>query len=119
MESMTRLKGEQAVSYLYEMFKRNDDDVKMSTKTDNMDTIVTVIKTHDDLDAFTQDFESDIFEKISSYKSDNVVTIIAEQSQKMDDNSSRALVYDDITLKIMQIRYLEISIHGILKKIPI
>lgn len=100
MEAMTRQKGDQAVSYLYDMFKRNDDAVNIYTKTSDSNTIVTVTKVHNDLESYTEEFKSDVFEKISTYKSDNVVTIIAEQSQNLSDESARSLVYDNITFNI-------------------
>lgn len=99
MESITRQKGKQAVSYLYEMFKR--DGSTINSRTDGNNTIATVIKTHNNIDEYALDFTSDIFKEMVVTKKDGIVTLTANQKEILSNESSNSLIYDEIIIKII------------------
>lgn len=100
MQSSTRLKGKQAVNYLFDMFKRDDKNIKLSSKSDNKNTYATVTNSLDSLDEYKNNFTSDVFNSVEIEKKDGIVTLTFNQTQKLGGNTSRQLIYDDITVNI-------------------
>ena len=100
MQSNTGLKGKQAVNYLYNMFKRNDDNIRLTSRSNNSTTYATVTNSLKNLDEYENNFSSDVFENVSVEKKDGIVTITFNQTNKLGGNSSRQLIYDDITANI-------------------
>lgn len=100
MESLTRLKGKQAVSYLYDMFKKDDQNVKISSREDEYNTYATTITSYNDITEYASKFNSDVFDKVKIEKEDDKISFTAVQSNLLGGNSSYSLVYDDITINI-------------------
>ena len=100
MESLTRLKGKQAISYLYDMYKRDDKDVELDYRNESKYTYVTAYTSHDNINEYSDNFTSDVFNKAIVEKKDNVTTLTLNQSQKLSNDDSYALVYDDIKINI-------------------
>ena len=98
MESQTRLKGDAAITYLYDMYKR--DGEKLSTRTDSNNTYATVTKSYSSIDDYAKKFKSDVFEKVSISKKNNNVNFSAKQSYMLGGNFSHQLLYDEIKVNI-------------------
>ena len=98
MESQTRLKGDAAITYLYDMYKR--DGEKLSTRTDSNNTYATVTKSYSSIDNYAKKFKSDVFEKVSISKKNNNVNFSAKQSYMLGGNFSHQLLYDEIKVNI-------------------
>ena len=50
MESLTRLKGDTAVNYLFKMFNRNDDLISVTSTSDTYNTYATAKRVYNDID---------------------------------------------------------------------
>lgn len=100
MQSKTNLKGEQAVKYLFEMFKREGEEINLSSKEENEETIATATTSHNSLETYSSKFSSDVFEEVSATKKDNEVTLVAIQSKLLGGNGLRTLVYDEININL-------------------
>ena len=99
IESMTGQRGEQAITYMYNMFKR-DDKSSITSRKDGNYTVATVTKVHDNIDRYAEDFRADVFKKIYVEKKDGVVTLTATQNQVLDKSLSSSLLYDTIQINI-------------------
>lgn len=100
LESMTRLKDKQATSYLYNMFKRDNENININyTQKDNY-TYAYANTSHDSLQEYATKFKSDIFDKVTVEKNDSIVSFYSVQSKLINNNSSYSLLYDDITINI-------------------
>lgn len=99
MESITRQKGNQAVSYLYNMFKR--DGSSINSRTDGNSTIATSMKIHNNIDEYSSDFTSDIFKEMVVTRKDGIVTLTANQDEILSNESSNSLIYDEIKISII------------------
>lgn len=100
MNSKTNLKGEEAVKYLYEMFKRDDSEINLSTIEKNGETISEASYAYDSLEDYSAMFSSDIFRDVSVTKNKNKISIVAIQSELIGENSLRTLVYDNVNVNI-------------------
>lgn len=100
MESLTRLKGDIAVNYLFKMFNRNDDLISVTSTSDTYNTYATAKRVYNDIDEYKDSFKSDLFSNINVSKSDNTVMIYAKQKTKLTNDSSYSLIYDDVHIKI-------------------
>lgn len=100
LEAKTRLKGEQAFNYLYNMFKRHDEDINTNYSTKNAITYGTARVIHKDIYDFASKFSSDIFERVEVLKNDDEITITTTQKDKLGSGSVTSYVYDDIEINI-------------------
>ena len=100
MESLTRLKGDTAVNYLFKMFNRNDDLISVTSTSDTYNTYATAKRVYNDIDEYKDSFKSDLFSNINVSKSDNTVMIYAKQKTKLTNDSNYSLIYDDVHIKI-------------------
>ncbi|MBO5182820.1 MAG: hypothetical protein J6B64_00240 [Bacilli bacterium] len=100
MESYTRLKDRQAVMYLYNMFKRKNENININYINEDTNTIATAFTSHNDINDYANKFKSDVFESINIEKNGGVITFTANQSKLLGENSGYTLVYDDITINI-------------------
>ena len=100
MQAMTRLKGKQAIGYLYDMYKRKNTNSSYTSREGNGITYVTTIATHNTIEEYSKKFSSDIFDNIILEKNDNIVRFICIQKNKLTSNESNSLIYDNITVKI-------------------
>lgn len=100
MESLTRLKGDQAVTYLYDMFKRPNEDIEISSREDDYNTYATAITSHDSIDEYVSKFSSDVFETVKIEKNNGKIKFNAKQSNLLGGISSYSLLYDDITVNV-------------------
>ena len=100
MEANTGINEEQSVSYLYDMFNRNNLNTKISTTNEENLTISTVTGSHKSIDKYVENFTSDIFEAANLSKKGNIVTLSFNQSKKISSTSAKSLIYDDITVNI-------------------
>ena len=100
MNSKTNLKGDEAVKYLYEMFKRDNEDINLSSKEENNETIALASTSHSSLEKYTSNFTSDIFKDVSVTRNKNELTLIAVQTKLIGKNELRNLVYDELNINI-------------------
>lgn len=100
MQSLTGLKGKQAVEYLYDMFKRDNLEIDYSTRESGNSTYATFFATHNSIEDFAKNFSSDVFDNVILEKNDNIVRFICIQKNRLTSNSSSSLVYDDITINV-------------------
>lgn len=100
IESLTNLKGKQAVTYLYDMFKREDENIKFNYRQDDTYTHATASMSYDNVGDYTDNFKSDVFSNIELIRDNDLVTIKADQSELLNKNESYSLIYDDITINI-------------------
>ena len=100
MESSTRLKGKQAVNYLFNMFKRDNENITISSKETGNITYATATNSLKNLDEYSQKFTSDVFKTVDIEKKDGIITIVFNQSEKLGGDSSKELIYDDIKVNI-------------------
>lgn len=100
LESKTRLKGEQACNYLYNMFKRDNEDISVNYSEKNSVTYGTARTIHKDIDDFASKFSSDIFEKVEVLRNEDEITITTVQKDKLGGDSVTSYIYDDIEINI-------------------
>lgn len=100
MESLTRSKGDNAISYLYNMFKRDDKKLDLNKTINENNTTVTVVKTHSNIEEYTNDFKSDVVKKANYQRNDNFVTLSFNQTTSLKNDTDYSLIYDDIKVKI-------------------
>lgn len=101
MESLTRLKGRQAVIYLYDMFTRKNENIKISSHEDEYNTYATAITSHESISDYAIKFTSDVFNKVQIEKDNDIVKFTAIQSNLLGKDSSYSLVYDDIIVNVI------------------
>lgn len=100
LEKLTKLKGDQATNYLFNMFTRPNEDISFFTNIKNFDTFATASTVHNDLNEYSSRFSSDVFEKVEIINNDNLTTILAKQDKSLSKESSTSLLYDDIEVNI-------------------
>ncbi len=100
MESMTRLKGDNAVNYLYKMFNRGDSNISISSVSDTYNTTATAVKIHNSIDEYASNFKSDVFDNINLTKENDNINIETNQSKLLGNNSNYSLLYDEIEVNI-------------------
>ena len=100
LESRTKLKGNQAINYVANMFTTDISRYSMSTKEEGTNTIVTSSAAYDDLNDFTSKFNSDIFDKHVITKDGDNVTITIDQKVKLGGDSPSTPIYDNIDVII-------------------
>ena len=100
INSLTKQKGDQAISYLFNMYNKRDDDIKYITNTDDKNTVVTATANYNDIEEYASKFKSDVFEKVYIRRKDNKVSFVANQSKALSNNGIDTLIYDDITVNI-------------------
>ena len=89
LESRTKLKGNQAINYVANMFTTDISRYSMSTNEEGTNTIVTSSAAYDDLNDFTSKFNSDIFDKpVITKDGDNVTIIIKLPFEVTDSNAT-------------------------------
>ena len=99
LESLTRLKGDNAVEYIYKNYKRSKD-IFINSITSGDKTIATATTSYDDIISYSNDFKSDIFKKVNVQKNGSLVTLTSDQSIPITKNKSYSLIYDEVTIKI-------------------
>lgn len=99
LESYTGLDEKQAVNSLYEVFDRGNIETRMSYKDLNGDTIATVTASHDSLRDYVENFYSDIADVYMKEEEDKV-TLTYIQTQKITDEYSKSVAYDEVEFKI-------------------
>lgn len=99
IESLTRLKDEQALSYMINMYKRNIDNEKFITNIDDDLATVTATSTYNDINEYKDVFKSDLFD-LHIEKENNKVKLIAYQKELLSNDSSSTLMYDEVNINI-------------------
>jgi len=100
LEAITRQKGDGAVEYIYQMYKRKNDDVELTTINSNEVTSTTASVSYKNIETYASNFSNDIFDQPIITKKDNKVTFILNQTEPLSNESSYSHIYDDITIKI-------------------
>lgn len=100
MNTNTGVSGDQAVNYLYEMFDRAGLSTKLTTKTDEYFTTSTVTGSHATFDDYISNFTSDVFESAKVKRKGSITTLTFDQTKYLLSNTTRGLIYDDITVNI-------------------
>lgn len=102
LEARTKLKGEQAVNYLFNMFTKENDRYSLNTKIKDFDTIATVSSTYKDIDEYARTFSNDIFDDVLVSKEGDYITINVNQKVELGGSSPTTPIYDsmDITIEV-------------------
>ncbi len=100
MESFTRQKGKQAVNYLFEMYKRHDENIELSSRTDDKMTYAIALNVHNNIQDYSSKFYSDIFDEIKVTREDNVINIYGKQSELISSKGDSNLIYDNVKINI-------------------
>lgn len=100
MEALTKQKGEQAVNYLYNMFKRDGEDITLTSREDDYNTYATAITSHEDINDYASKFSSDVFNNVNVTKDGNIITFSTTQKELLSSDTNYSLLYDDITVNV-------------------
>lgn len=100
MEALTKQKGEQAVNYLYNIFKRDDEDITLTSRDDDYNTYATAITSYEDINDYASKFSSDVFDNVNVTKDGNIITFSTEQKELLSSDTNYSLLYDDITVNV-------------------
>lgn len=100
MKTNTGLDENNAVTYLYDMFKREGYKTRINTVKKNNKTISTVTGSYNSIDEYGKKFKSDLIKEAEVTKSGDNVTIKLNQTEPLLSDSNRSLVYDDVTINI-------------------
>ena len=100
MEALTKQKGEQAVNYLYNMFKRDDENITLTSREDDYNTYATAIISHEDINDYASKFSSDVFNNVNVTKDGNIITFSTTQKELLSSDTNYSLLYDDITVNV-------------------
>lgn len=100
MEALTKQKGEQAVNYLYNMFKRDDENITLTSREDDYNTYATAITSYEDINDYASKFSSDVFDNVNVTKDGNIITFSTEQKELLSSDTNYSLLYDDITVNV-------------------
>ena len=100
MESYTRQKDKQAVNYLFDMYKRPNEDISITSRENNSDTIAVALTQHDSIGDYASKFKSDIFDEVKIIKDNDVITFKAVQSNLLSSDGTSNLLYDDVKVNI-------------------
>ena len=101
MKTLTRLNEDESVNYLFNMFKRNNEKINISSKSESGLTTATATTNHESIEDYSNKFTSDVFEKAIVTKNDGIVTLTINQSEMLSKSSSNSLIYDDIKVNII------------------
>lgn len=99
IESLTRLKGEQALSYMIDMYKRNNDKEKFISNVGDDTSSVTSSTTFNDINDYKNSFKSDLFD-IQIEKENKRVKLVAYQKELLSNDASSSLIYDEVNVNI-------------------
>lgn len=100
MESYTRQKDKQAINYLFDMYKRPNEDISITSRENNSDTIAVALTQHDSIEDYASKFKSDIFDEVKITKDNDVITFKAVQSNLLSSDGTSNLLYDDVKINI-------------------
>ncbi len=100
MEALTKQKGEQAVNYLYNMFKRDDENITLTSREDDYNTYATAITSHENINDYASKFSSDVFNNVNVTKDGNIITFSTTQKELLSSDTNYSLLYDDITVNV-------------------
>lgn len=100
MEALTKQKGEQAVNYLYNMFKRDDENITLTSREDDYNTYATAITSYEDINDYASKFSSDVFNNVNVTKDGNIITFSTTQKELLSSDTNYSLLYDDITVNV-------------------
>ena len=100
VKTTTGMKGDKAVNYLYDIFKRDEIDINLSSKSDERNVSGTASAGYNSLDEYADSFTSDIFERASLSKSNNIYSLSFKQTEKLSNKSSNAPMYDKVEVNI-------------------
>lgn len=101
MKTLTRLNEDESVNYLFNMFKRNNEKINISSKSESGLTTATATTNHESIEDYSNKFTSDVFEKAIVTKNNGIVTLTINQSEMLSKSSSNSLIYDDIKVNII------------------
>lgn len=100
IEKITSLKGEEAVNYLYDMFRKNLENENFYYKEENNMVVATTTESYNSIKNFKKRFSSDLFSNIKITDNNNETTLMANQKQKLGNEGSKNLLYDEVTISI-------------------
>lgn len=100
LEAKTRLKGEQAFNYLYNMFKRDNEDISTNYSEKNSIAYGKARTIHNNIEDFSSKFSSDIFEKVEVLRDEDEITITTIQKNILGGDLGTSYIYDDININI-------------------
>lgn len=100
MEAYTRMKGDQAVSYLYNTYKIDGINYSIVTSEKKDMTYSTVTTSYSDINEYASNFHSDVFKNVDVTKDGNNITFKTNQSELLSNDGNYTLLYDDITIYV-------------------
>lgn len=100
IKAKTGVNSDKVVNYLYDIFKRENIEPSISSKIESDNLIGYATVSHDSIDDYVDNFSSDIFEKASLSKSDNIYSLTFKQTEKLSSELSTSPIYDKVTVNI-------------------
>ena len=99
MESLTRLKGKQAVNYLYSIYKDSKSS-SIITNTNSSMTKSVVTESYDNINDYIEKYSSDLFGDIIHNKDESIESISTKQKYSLKKGASYSPIYDDVVINI-------------------
>lgn len=100
LKTNTGMSTDNAVLYLYDIFKRKGIDPNISTKEEKENVITTASVSHKSIEKYVNNFTSDLLKKPKLSKSGNIYSLSYEQIEKLSNSSHNSLIYDDVEINI-------------------
>lgn len=100
LKTNTGLDEKSAVNYLYSVFERGNLKTNMSYISKDGATIATVTGSHNSLEDYAENFNSDVFDRVQVDEDGDLVTLTIEQTTELGKDSSMSLIYDEIEVNI-------------------
>lgn len=101
IEKKTNLEGEEAINYLYDMFRKELPNEKFYYDTINNMTKATVTESYESFADFEESFSNDLFFPLTYKKEKNIVTLSTPQIMKLGNHYSRSLIYDEVSITLV------------------
>ena len=98
--TMTGLDTKESINTLYNKFKRDNLDTKLSSSINNSKVKATVRGKHKSIDDYVSNFTSDIYNEAIITREDSLVTLTFDQSIPLKSTGRNVLIYDDLKINI-------------------
>ena len=95
----TNLEGKEAVNYMYNMYKRDNQDIDLHTTYENGITASGDVA-YLSLEEYASNFKSDIFDDVKVEETNGVVTLSAKQKKMLSKSGFNTPIYDKVTINI-------------------
>jgi len=100
VKANTGMSSDKAVQYLYNIYKRNNINLSITSKNDNNNLIGIASVSYKSIDDYANNFTSDIFKKVDLNKNGNIYSLNFKQNNKLSSEKSISPIYDKVIITI-------------------